>query len=648
MANADQRRRRKTLKFNAKKFVKSNQICQSADFNEKYQWDQEKDLIQQLGSSEDSPYNNDGTTGIPSGIYSCIHKAKGEQRAVKIVQKARYDEDFNQQLRNEFKLLKELDHPNILRAYESFETDSHFYMVTEFCQGGELLDAIFLLGLTEQNAALMMKQLMTCINYCHQEHSIAHLDLKPENILLDNNGFQNLEGMKVIDFGNALMFKKKKKNSLDDDDDDSESQEEEPWTTTRNGLFGTPAYMSPEIVEEELYGPKADIWACGIIAFYMLTGNLPYYSENDWDLLEEIRCEPIDFSMLEQPQQQTKQDRIIPPGGLLSDQAISFVKSLLNPCPEDRPTAEEALQHPWIQEAIRRSTEHFEQTNAFTATRTALENMKQFRAQSKVQQATLALISAQHILKEDKDEIGAIFRAMDMDSDGKLSPQDVQMGFQKYYFDDTPRTGEGEGGEEKMTEEEVKEMFLQCDLDGSGYIDYSEFAVAAMNEADVRSSEKLEEVFQFFDADGDGVVSFSDLKEVFQEVFSDDNNDNNNNNEDNDDDDNICEGNKNSIYDDQFFEDYIALKLLPEDSSPISLEEFSVTVLQHEPQKEEAVTKKTNRQEGGGFQMNIDLSNEKQIEEAEQRGFDSPSYQKSQLQLYHSYCTIKQDRRHTL
>jgi calcium-dependent protein kinase len=102
---------------------------------------------------------------------------------------------------NEINTLRSLDHPNIVKIYEYFEDEKRFYIVTEHIQGGELFDEIIAKGkFNERDAAVLLKQLLSCVCYCH-EHNIVHRDLKPENVLLEAS--KEFDQIKVIDFGTA-------------------------------------------------------------------------------------------------------------------------------------------------------------------------------------------------------------------------------------------------------------------------------------------------------------------------------------------------------------------------------------------------------------------------------------------------------------
>jgi calcium-dependent protein kinase len=120
-------------------------------------------------------------------VRMCVHRETGAQRAVKVLKKSAMDAEEQKMMMNEIDILSRLDHPNIVKMYEFFEDEKRYYIVTEICKGGELFDEIIARGkFTERDAAVLMKQLLMCVNYCHS-NNIVHRDLKPENILLETS-----------------------------------------------------------------------------------------------------------------------------------------------------------------------------------------------------------------------------------------------------------------------------------------------------------------------------------------------------------------------------------------------------------------------------------------------------------------------------
>ena len=169
-------------------------------------------------------------------------------------------------IEREIVIMKLIDHPNIMRLYDVWETSTELYLVLEYVEGGELFDYICENGRLSTSEALgYFQQIITAVDYCHR-FNIAHRDLKPENLLLDGN-----KNVKVADFGMAAW---QKSNS--------------------NGMLrtacGSPHYAAPEVVAGTPYnGSASDIWSCGIILFALLAGKLPFDDDDLATLLEKVK-----------------------------------------------------------------------------------------------------------------------------------------------------------------------------------------------------------------------------------------------------------------------------------------------------------------------------------------------------------------------
>ncbi len=166
-------------------------------------------------------------------------------------------------LNYEIDILKNLDHPNILRLYEVFEDKKFIYLVTEFCEAGELFDEIVKRQrFDERDAAIIIKQLLSAIAYCHSK-SVCHRDLKPENILIDN---KETLSIKLIDFGTSQKFDTEEKMEL---------------------ILGTAYYIAPEVLKGE-YDEKCDVWSIGVILYILLSGEPPFPGSNDKEILKHV------------------------------------------------------------------------------------------------------------------------------------------------------------------------------------------------------------------------------------------------------------------------------------------------------------------------------------------------------------------------
>lgn len=394
-------------------------------------------------------------------VYLGKHKKTGTERAIKVVNKSEVDESINAAVLHEFNVVRKLDHPNILKMYNLYQDESYFYIVTDIYKGGELFDEIMKrTKFTEKDAAELINQLLSCVNYCHKQ-GLVHRDLKPENILLEEN--MEMDDMKVIDFGLAAPFGVDKLRES----------------------VGTIYYMAPEVLYKS-YDAKVDIWSCGVITYILLSGTPPFDGETDPDIEKAIRKGEFSF-----------RGRV---WDEVSDDALDFIQQLLTYAPDDRPTAAEALQHPWLQNSRKEVKGAFKK-RASDTTRSFLNNLQNFNSTSKLKQATCAFIASQLLLKQEKEDIDDVFRALDTNCDGKLTKDEVMNGYFDFYG-------------KKLTDDEVDKMFENINHAGTGSISYSEFVIAAMFEKNLLDNSKLQAAFDMFDSDGDGVITLANFKQV--------------------------------------------------------------------------------------------------------------------------------------
>lgn len=167
-------------------------------------------------------------------------------------------------IEREIIIMKLLNHPNVLRLYDVWETSKSLYLILEYVEGGELFDLLVERGpLSEVEAIRYFRQIVLGASYCHAL-GICHRDLKPENLLLDHD-----HNIKIADFGMA---------ALENNDRLLETS------------CGSPHYAAPEIVSGKHYhGFESDVWSCGVILFALLTGRLPFDDENIRNLLLKVQ-----------------------------------------------------------------------------------------------------------------------------------------------------------------------------------------------------------------------------------------------------------------------------------------------------------------------------------------------------------------------
>lgn len=208
-------------------------------------------------------------SGLMGEIRLCTDLRTRDVRAVKIISKAGLDkkEIDSRSVFYEVEILKTLDHPNILKIFEYFEDRSNYYIVMEYCQGGDLFDKVVQMkSFTEHQAAKILEQIFSGLSYLHNR-GVIHRDIKPENIVIVDTEDPNELSIKIIDFDNATFFEVNQQIQ---------------------GAYGTPLYMAPEVIKGK-YNEKCDMWSCGVIMYILLTGIPPFDAADDAELVKIIK-----------------------------------------------------------------------------------------------------------------------------------------------------------------------------------------------------------------------------------------------------------------------------------------------------------------------------------------------------------------------
>lgn len=246
-------------------------------------------------------------------VYEAVDRRTGEKVAIKEVPKVHEDPKIVQYAKREADIARLVNHNNVVRTIDVFETATTLYIVMEFIEYGTLLD--FLAGgknrINEKNALRFAKQLLRAVAYIHSEN-IVHRDIKPENILITGEGT-----IKLADFGLARVL-------------DGVCSDE----YCLSSILGTPAYCSPEVVTKSQYGKPIDLFGCGVLLYIALSGALPFRGNSPEEVFASIRRGRVEFPKAR--------------WSLVSDDARDLVRQLLSYNPADRPTAVEALDHPWL------------------------------------------------------------------------------------------------------------------------------------------------------------------------------------------------------------------------------------------------------------------------------------------------------------
>ncbi|KAK6590550.1 calmodulin-domain kinase 2 [Cryptosporidium xiaoi] len=384
-------------------------------------------------------------------VKVAIQKGTGLRRAAKKIPK--YFVEDVERFRQEIEIMKSLDHPNIIRLYETFEDSTDIYLVMELCTGGELFERVVRQRVfRESDAARIMKDVFNAIAYCHRLN-VAHRDLKPENFLFLTSDADS--PLKLIDFGLAARFK--------------------PGCMMRTKV-GTPYYVSPQVLEG-LYGPECDEWSAGVMMYVLLCGYPPFSAPTDSEVMIKIRQGVFNFP---------EKDWIN-----VSPQAESLIRRLLTKSPKQRIKSTEALEHEWFEKQLSSSPRNLLLNNV-------VSNFRRFQGLSRLKKIALTLI-AQNIDERDILDLHDMFIELDTSKDGFLSRNEIIEGVNKSGCN--PSLG-------------LEGLLDEIDPDGTDMISYTDFIAACIQERQLSHENACKAAFKVFDIDGDGYISNKELIKV--------------------------------------------------------------------------------------------------------------------------------------
>lgn len=259
---------------------------------------------------------------LGEGSFGTVFRVRNKETdlfyAMKTIAKKPGNKSKASSLDNEVKLLTEVNHPNLIQLHEVLESSQNLYLIVDLCEGGELGAHVKKMApLPEETVKQIISKLVSALYYLHKM-DIVHRDLKLENILLKNTPNSKTDDfdIRVTDFG--LSSKKSITNT----------------DSLFNDYCGTPLYMAPEILENKNYSALCDVWALGIIMYYLICGRHPYVANDERRLLELIRSQKLRFDS----------DKF----KNLSPEGLDFLQGMLVYDTVHRRTMGELTVHPWL------------------------------------------------------------------------------------------------------------------------------------------------------------------------------------------------------------------------------------------------------------------------------------------------------------
>ena len=485
------------IKVNARNFIIERKNTKVFDMYEK---------IQKLGE----------------GAYGSVYKVKRKNssneivRALKEISKETICDSENvEEIRNEIEVLKNLDHPNIMKIFEFFEDDDYMYLINEFCGGGDIAGLMDKFGVfPEFLLKYVMFQVFLAISFLHS-NKVVHGDIKRENIayvytnkekdkgeieeffknffadkdiqyeLAEASGLENLSekalsiareltyfDMKILDFGSAKMKKKGKQYEQ------------------LSGITGTVYYCSPEVVKDK-YDFDCDEWACGIMMYILLTGYPPFEGNDEDEIFENILKKEANFD--------------VPELKNITENCIDLMRRLLEKNVKKRIKADEALKHPFFKNGINIGNLLRGKYKENAAILQKLLKRKTFelndKKRSKFRDVVIAYIALNFSDQNVEKEARQIF--MDM------AEGDKHFLIKKSTF--VSRMGQIC---KDLNKKEIENLFNTIDENETGNIEYEELIRALTDKEKLLSDKNLKEAFDFFDKDHNGSISWNEIAVV--------------------------------------------------------------------------------------------------------------------------------------
>ncbi|CAD6214060.1 unnamed protein product [Miscanthus lutarioriparius] len=321
------------------------------------------------------------------------------------------------------------DHPALVRLRAAYEDADAVHLVMELCDGGELFDRIVARGrYTERAAAAAARTVAEVVRACHAHGSCTGTS--------------------------------------------------SPRTSCERftEIVGSPYYMAPEVLRRS-YGPEVDIWSAGVILYILLCGVPPFWAETEQGVARAILRGNLDLQREPWPR--------------ISEGAKSLVRQMLQMDPKKRPTAQQVLEHPWLQNALKAPNVPLGDV--------VRARLQQFSAMNKFKKKAMRVI-AEHLSVEEVEVIRDMFALMDTDKDGRVTVEELKAGLRKVGS--------------KLAEPEMELLMEAADVNGNGYLDYGEFVAITIHLQRLSNDAHLRKAFLFFDKDSSGYIERAELADA--------------------------------------------------------------------------------------------------------------------------------------
>ena len=410
-----------------------------------------------------------GATGT---VFIGKNMITNETVAVKLVEKNNKNIDLVQ-MKTEVILLKNINHPNILRLFEFYESPTAFYMISELCKYGELYDRIKR-GFSERELSIILYQIFQALDYCH-DNNIVHRDLKLENILVNNiekvyddisKKEIELFWVKLIDFGTAKMFVRNR---------------------NERAIIGTSYYIAPEVLKKN-YNEKCDTWSVGVILYILVTGKPPFDGKNDNEIMHKIKNGIVDYH-----NQKFMNSTI---------ECQDLIKKLLEIKIDKRLSAKSALKHIWF---VKNKTVDILSRLSPEKAHVYIDNLFSYSVQSKLYQLIMSFMVHNSFQLSEMNDILKLLRQFDSTSELRINYSDFVKGISHY----KPL---------ELYKERIDELFLSLDRNNDGYIEYEELLCGMLSKDEFKTEGMIRYAFKFFDMNNMNSLTVNSIVNTFSSI----------------------------------------------------------------------------------------------------------------------------------
>ena len=540
--------------INPKSTLLTNQTTLDEELNSKYNKSQTilsqgyfdgkidiKDYIQKLDTDSLESYQK--LERIGKGSYGSVYKVQNKNtniiRAMKIIPK-NYQKD-NEEIMREINILKNLDHPNVMKIYEFLEDEKNYYLIQEFCDEGDLESVLDKKKIfCEFLVKFIMYQVFLAINYLHA-NNIVHQDIKKKNVSIikynqeknenANNQIKTKSSIKKLKRMNTekLIYS----NPIQNKDDifiiineDKEIQEELSKTKLIknlskkakeylyelskrsikvidfgeaifmpqkkkfiNDIAGTINYLSPELLKGQMI-KELDEWACGVLMYYLLSGKFPFDGKTEDEIFNNIETQKLNLD--------------IPELKNISVDCKDLISKLLERDVTKRLSANKALEHNFFKTGIKMKKivggMEKKQTEQVLNDWIKLQKGRGSNA-GLFKKAVLAYMAFNFVEKEEEKKMKNLFYKMSGGNKNFLITKENFANSIKQVSDN-------------YTDEEINKLFDKLDDNKSGIIEYEEIVRGFSDREKLLNEKNMRQAFKFFDKDKNGTISWTEISNV--------------------------------------------------------------------------------------------------------------------------------------